>query len=147
LSGMDGLSLQAQMQAKGISLPVIMMTAFGDVATARAALKGGAVDFLEKPIDVELLHKAVNEALDRDRADCIREFEKKELQSRLEALTEREKQILNLVVEGKHNREIAAALDISPRTVEVHKSRIMEKCRVPRLADLLRIVLKSGLIQ
>lgn len=147
LSGMDGLTLQARMQETGINLPVIVMTAYGDVATARAALKGGAVDFLEKPIDVELMHKAVNDALDRDRASRVQELEKNELQSRLAALTEREKQVLNLVVEGKHNREIAAALDISPRTVEVHKARIMEKCRVPRLADLLRILLKSGLLR
>jgi RNA polymerase sigma factor (sigma-70 family) len=146
LSGMDGLSLQAQLEAKGINLPVIIMTAYGDVATARTALKGGAVDFLEKPIDVELLYKAVNDALDRDRTSRILESEKTELESRLSLLTEREKQVLNLVVDGKHNREIAAALGISPRTVEVHKARIMEKCRVPRLTDLLRIVLKNSLL-
>src|SRR3954447_19775656 len=72
LSGMDGLSLQACLGEKDISLPVIVMTAYGDVATARSALKGGAVDFLEKPVDVELLYKAVNDALDRDRASRIR---------------------------------------------------------------------------
>jgi RNA polymerase sigma factor (sigma-70 family) len=147
LSGMDGLTLQARLVEKSISLPIIVMTAYGDVATARAALKGGAVDFLEKPIDVELLYKAVNEALDRDRTSRIRESEKMELESRLSLLSEREKQVLNLVIDGKHNREIAAALGISPRTVEVHKARIMEKCRVPRLTDLLRIVLKNNLLQ
>jgi RNA polymerase sigma factor (sigma-70 family) len=146
LSGMDGLSLQACLGEKDISLPVIVMTAYGDVATARSALKGGAVDFLEKPVDVELLYKAVNDALDRDRASRIRESEKIELEARLSLLSEREKQILGLVVDGKHNREIAAALGISPRTVEVHKARIMEKCRVPRLTDLLRIVLKNSLL-
>lgn len=147
LSGMDGLSLQARLEEQGIGLPVIVMTAYGDVATARAALKGGAVDFLEKPIDVELLHKAVNEALDRDRASHAQELERAELQSRLALLTGREKQVLNLVVEGRHNREIAAELGISPRTVEVHKARIMEKCRMPRLTDLLRIVLKNDLLK
>jgi RNA polymerase sigma factor (sigma-70 family) len=147
LGGMDGLSLQSKMHERGINLPVIVMTAYGDVATARAALKGGAVDFLEKPIDVELLHKTVNDALDRDRAIRVQELEKRELESHLASLTEREKQVLNLVVDGKHNREIAAALGISPRTVEVHKARIMEKCRVPRLTDLLRIVLKNSLLQ
>jgi RNA polymerase sigma factor (sigma-70 family) len=69
-----------------------------------------------------------------------------ELEARLSLLSEREKQVLNLVVNGKHNREIAAALGISPRTVEVHKARIMEKCHVPRLTDLLRIVLKNSLL-
>jgi RNA polymerase sigma factor (sigma-70 family) len=147
LGGMDGLSLQSQLENKGIDLPVIVMTAYGDVATARAALKGGAVDFLEKPIDVELLYKAVTEALDRDRASHIQEAERTELQTRLALLSEREHQVLNLMVEGKHNREIAAELGISPRTVEVHKARIMEKCRVPRLTDLLRIVLKNSLLQ
>jgi RNA polymerase sigma factor (sigma-70 family) len=147
LGGMDGLSLQSRLQEKGINLPVIVMTAYGDVATARAALKGGAIDFLEKPIDVELLYKAVHEALDRDRMSRIREIEKTELQAHLALLSEREKQVLNLMVEGRHNREIAAALGISPRTVEVHKARIMEKCRVPRLTDLLRIVLKNSLLQ
>ncbi|HEX5056867.1 MAG TPA: response regulator [Gammaproteobacteria bacterium] len=147
LSGMDGLALQARLVEKNIGLPVIVMTAYGDVATARAALKGGAVDFLEKPIDVELLYKAVHEAFDRDRSSRIRESEKIELEARLSFLSEREKQVLTLVVDGKHNREIAAALGISPRTVEVHKARIMEKCRVPRLTDLLRIVLKNSLLQ
>lgn len=146
LSGMDGLSLQARLAEKGANLPVIVMTAYGDVATARAALKGGAVDFLEKPVDVELLYKAVHEAFDRDRASRIRESEKTELETRLSLLSEREKQVLNLVVDGRHNREIAVALGISPRTVEVHKARIMEKCGVPRLTDLLRIVLKNSLL-
>ena len=146
LGGMDGLSLQSELHVKGINLPVIVMTAYGDVATARVALKGGAIDFLEKPIDVELLYKAVHEALDRDRTSRIRELEKTELQAHLALLSEREKQVLSLMVEGKHNREIAAALGISPRTVEVHKARIMEKCRVPRLTDLLRIVLKNSLL-
>jgi FixJ family two-component response regulator len=146
LSGIDGLSLQARLEERGIGLPVIVMTAYGDVATARTALKGGAVDFLEKPIDVELLYKAVHEAFDRDRGSRIRETERNELQAHLSLLSEREKQVLKLVVEGKHNREIAAALGISPRTVEVHKARIMEKCQVPRLTDLLRIVLKNSLL-
>lgn len=143
MTGMDGLTLQARLRENGVALPVIVMTAYGDVATARTALKGGAIDFLEKPIDVELLHKAVSEALARDRVLREENLESADVQERVARLTERERQVLERVVGGKHNREIAAELDISPRTVEVYKARIMEKCQVRRLPDLIRLVLKS----
>lgn len=143
MSGMDGLRLQAHLREMAVALPVIVMTAYGDVATARTALKGGAVDFLEKPVDADLLHRAIVEALEKDRQERRASLDHAHLKNRLARLTERERQVLERVVEGRHNREIAEEFGISPRTVEVHKARLMEKCQVERLPDLIRLVLKA----
>jgi RNA polymerase sigma factor (sigma-70 family) len=143
MGGMDGLELQRQLTDRGISLPIIFITAHGDAAKARTALKAGAVDFLEKPLDDEALLGAVGEALDREvrtrNASQIRET----LAARLGRLTSRERQVLDRVVEGRHNREIAAQLEISPRTVEVYKARMMEKMQARTLPDLIRSVLTA----
>lgn len=144
MGGMDGLSLQQELAARGISIPIIVMTAYGDVATTRAALKAGAVDFLEKPIDPDSLLKAVEEAVAKDRRQRENAGERDALKARIAALTVREKEVLERVVAGRHNREIAEELAISPRTVEVYKSRIMEKCQVRRFPELVRLVLRSS---
>lgn len=143
MTGMDGLTLQGTLKEKGIALPIIVITAYGDIATARNALKGGAVDFIEKPVDVDLLTLAITEALALERRQREDSASKEGLQERLSRLTEREREVLELVVLGRHNREIAAQLGISPRTVEVYKARIMEKCQVQRFPELVRMVLKS----
>ncbi|MBI2379565.1 MAG: response regulator transcription factor [Gammaproteobacteria bacterium] len=143
MAGMDGLSLQQELSLRGPHLPVIVMTAYGDVATTRAALKAGAVDFLEKPIDPDSLLKAVEEAVAKDFRQRESAAEREALQTRIAQLTAREKEVLERVVAGRHNREIAEELAISPRTVEVYKSRIMEKCQVRRFPDLVRLVLRS----
>lgn len=138
LTGMDGLALQRDLARRGSTLPLIFITGHGDVAKAREALKAGAVDFLEKPLDDQALIAAVDEALDiavRERnAGAARDT----LAARLERLTGRERQVLEMVVEGCHNREIAAQLEISPRTVEVYKARMMEKMQARTLSELLR---------
>jgi len=138
---MDGLEVQAELAAREIKVPIIMLTAHGDVATARAALKAGAFDFLEKPIDDALLRTTIDAALARDRETRNRADQQTVLQARLARLTPREREVLELVVHGRHNREIAAQLSISPRTVEVHKARVMDKLQVDRLPDLIRIAL------
>jgi FixJ family two-component response regulator len=143
MPGMSGLELQADLARRGSALPVIIVTAHGDVATTRSALKGGAVDFIEKPIDDEALVAAIAAAFDRDARGRERAQAAAGAAERLARLTGREREVLALVAEGRHNREIALALGISPRTVEVYKARMMEKLQVRRVPDLIRLVLEN----
>lgn len=141
MSGMSGLALQAELERRGITLPVIIITAHGDTASTRAAFKGGAIDFIEKPIDNVLLLAAIETAVDRDRKQRRAYDQRAEIAAQLDRLTPREREVLDLVVDGQHNREIAAKLDISPRTVEVYKARMMEKLQVRRSSELIRLIL------
>lgn len=141
MPGKSGLELQSELGVRGIALPLIIITAHGDVAAARTSLKAGAVDFLEKPLDSAQLIAAVQGALQRE-AECLRAADAAARTERLLArLTDREHEVLDLVIAGRHNREIAAALGISVRTVEAHKARVMAKLGVERLPDLLRLAL------
>jgi len=137
MPGMTGLELQAALRERRLDVPVVVLTAHGDVATARAALKNGALDFLEKPIDdvmlLEVLHNALRVDHERRAAATARSSSHR----RMERPTERE--ILSLFAARHQNREIATQLGISPRTVEVHKARIMEKLECRSLADLIRM--------
>jgi FixJ family two-component response regulator len=140
MPGMSGLELQAELRARGIDLPVIMITGFADVAVVTRALKGGAFDFIEKPFSNQHLLETVAKALavDQERQSLLTacaEFER-----RLATLTAREREILQAVVAGKSNKVIAADNGLSQRTVEVHRERIMEKLRVAGVADLVRTV-------
>lgn len=141
MAGMDGLALQHELAERGSVLPIVFITAHGDAAKARTALKAGAVDFLEKPLDDQALVAAIGEALDREARERGASQARADLLARLARLTGRERQVLDMVVEGRHNREIAAQLDISPRTVEVYKARMMEKMQARTLPDLIRSVL------
>jgi RNA polymerase sigma factor (sigma-70 family) len=143
MPGMSGLELQAELARRGLRVPVIVVTAHGDVATTRTALKEGAVDFIEKPIDDEALLVAVEAALERDARDRAQASMASGISDRMARLTGREREVLTLVADGRHNREIAAELGISPRTVEVYKSRLMEKLQVRRVPELVRLVLES----
>lgn len=139
MPGMSGLELQAALRARDIEVPVVVLTAHGDVATARAALKNGAFDFLEKPIDDGMLLEVLRNAIrvDRERREAL--ASRSRADARLERLTPREREILQLIVAGYPNREIGAQLGISPRTVEVHKARVMEKLDCKSLAELLTV--------
>ncbi|TLZ30434.1 MAG: response regulator transcription factor [Gammaproteobacteria bacterium] len=139
MPGMTGLELQAALRERRLDLPVVVLTAHGDVATARAALKNGAFDFLEKPIDDATLLDVLHNALRVDRERRAAATARSSSDRRMERLTERERQILSLLAAGHQNREIATQLGISPRTVEVHKARIMEKLACRSLADLIRM--------
>jgi RNA polymerase sigma factor (sigma-70 family) len=144
MPGKSGLELQLAMAELGITLPVVMITAHGDVSAARAAFKSGAVDFLEKPLDMKQLKHAVKTALERDRVEREQARKSAEANRQLARLTDREKEVLERVVAGRHNREIAAELGISPRTVEAHKRRLMAKLGVERIPDLVRLVAGTG---
>jgi RNA polymerase sigma factor (sigma-70 family) len=144
MPGMTGLELQAALAERHIDVPLVVLTAHGDVATARAALKNGAFDFLEKPVDDDLLVEVLRNALRVDRERRTASSSRSAADTRLERLTAREREILALLAAGHQNREIAAQLSISPRTVEVHKARIMEKLQCHSLAELIRMSRAAG---
>ncbi|MBK7767922.1 MAG: response regulator transcription factor [Sulfuritalea sp.] len=143
MPGMDGLTLQKRLLETGCKMPVIVMTGHGDVESAREAFLSQAVDFLEKPIDQAKLMSAIEQGFARQAAVRDLESHRTEFDHLLERLTPREKEVMDLVVAGRHNREIAEALGISPRTVEVHKARMTTKLRVENVPDLVRMSLGS----
>jgi len=127
MPGMTGLELQAALAARHIEVTLVVLTAHGDVSTARAALPNAAFDFLEKPVDDAQLVEVLPNALRADRGRRASSTSRSAADARLARLTAREREILALLAAGHLNREIATQLEISPRTVEVHKARIMEK--------------------
>jgi FixJ family two-component response regulator len=139
MPGMTGLELQTVLRGRAVELPVVVLTAHGDVATARAALKNGAFDFLEKPVDDAMLLQVLRNALRADHQRRSALAARGSADARLERLTAREREILTFIAAGHPNREIALRLDISARTVEVHKARIMEKLDCHSLAELIRL--------
>lgn len=141
MPGMDGLSLQKKLLELGCELPVVIMTGHGDVDSAREAFRAMAVDFLEKPLDEARLLAAIAEAFSRQRQAAEVALSRDEMQRRLDGLTPREREVMARVVAGRHNREIAVELAISPRTVEVHKARMMDKLGVGSVAELVRLSL------
>ena len=138
LPGMSGLDLQKELARRGYSLPVIFITAHGDIRMAVAAVKGGAVDFLEKPIDDALLVESLRQAFLRDGAERNTRGRAHELAIRLQRLTLREKEVMALVIEGFSNAAIGDRLGISPRTVEHYRASVMEKMQARNLSDLVR---------
>ncbi len=140
---MSGLELQAALVERGIGLPLIIITAHGDVAATRQALKSGALDLIEKPIDDAELLEAIRAAWKQDAERRQAAREATQFRALLDRLTPREREVLDRVVAGQHNREIAQALGISARTVEVHKARFMEKLRVERIPDLMRAMISA----
>jgi two-component system, LuxR family, response regulator FixJ len=144
MPGMSGLELQERLTENGYHIPVIVLTGFGDVPAAVRALKGGAVDFVEKPFNPQALLDLVQQALVRDtelREQAAREAD---LAERMALLTPREREIMALVVAGKANKVIAIDLSISERTVELHRGRIMKKMQARSVAELMRSVLPPG---
>ena len=144
MPGMNGLELQRELQERGCALPVVVISGHGDVSSAREAFRADAIDFLEKPLDEAKLILAIDEAFRRQSASLGTRQQQQEFSRRLEELTPREHEVMELVIAGRHNREIAAALDISPRTVEVHKARMMAKLGADNVPQLVRICLESG---
>lgn len=139
---MDGLQLQDELHRRNLGLPVIIITGHGDVPLAVRAMRAGAIDFLEKPFREEVLLDSIRKGMRLWNAHRNGGVDRN-ISTRLEALTIREKEVLQLVVEGKTTKEIARILEISPRTVDIHRAHVMEKMRADNLADLVRMVLSA----
>jgi RNA polymerase sigma factor (sigma-70 family) len=139
MPGMDGLTLQKKLAELDCHLPVIVITGHGDVNLARQAFKANASDFLEKPFDDAKLINAIEEAFLKEETALKDRRHRDTASQMLNELTPREREVMALVVTGKHNRDIAPSLGISVRTVEVHKARLMTKLGVDNVADLVRI--------
>lgn len=138
---MDGLALQRELVARQCCMPIIIITGHGDVSSAREAFRAQAIDFLEKPLDQERLIHAIEEGF-KVQTNRREEVENRtRLSSRLAELTPREREVMELVVAGDHNRHIAAKLGISVRTVEVHKSRMMTKLGTSSISQLVHLSL------
>jgi len=141
---MDGLELQRRLRANKIELPVIVITGHGDVALAVEAMKAGAIDFIEKPFDDEVLLAAIRSALARHDDQQQRESRIVEVRGRLMLLSDREREVLEGLVAGKPNKIIAYDLGISARTVEVYRANVMTKMQADSLSELVRMALLDG---
>lgn len=145
MPGMDGLAVQNALNQRGINMPVIILTGHGDVPVAVEAMKGGAIEFLEKPYEKKALVSAIENAfalLDNQSADDKRSVEAK---AKLTSLTPREMEVLERLVDGLTNKGVAQALSISPRTVEIHRAHMMEKLQADSLSSALRIAFLAGI--
>jgi RNA polymerase sigma factor (sigma-70 family) len=145
MPGIGGLELQSILQQRNIQLPVVVLTAHGDVLNTRMALKNGAVDFLEKPVDDDVLVDVLQNAIRIDAERHQSQTEQRHIAARIERLTPRERDVLELLAQGSQHREIAERLLISPRTVEVYKARMMEKLQCRTLADVIRVAAAADL--
>lgn len=145
MPGMDGLSVQAELNARRINLPVILLTGHGDIPGAVRAMKAGAVDFLEKPFDREKLLAAIDMAFAWLEDSSVRNQAQKTALNALSALSEREREVLEGLACGYPNKTIAFDLGISARTVEVHRANLMVKLGVSNFADALRVAFAAGM--
>ena len=139
LPGVSGLEFQEQLAKANLSIPIIFITAHGDVPMTSRAMKAGAIEFLMKPFQKEDLLAAVHHGLDRDRIRREEQAEVSILQSRVEQLTSREREVMDLVVTGLINKQIGAQFGLSEVTVKIHRSRVMQKMEAASLADLVRM--------
>ena len=144
LPEMSGLDLQERLVEKNFILPVIMITGYADVKTAVKAMKTRVFDFLEKPFDDTEIITAVRSAMEYGEDARSRHQWREQHVRHMQRLTGREHQVFELLAEGRTNKEIARRLDISPRTVEIHRARVMEKLEVRTLAELIRLALDNG---
>lgn len=145
MPGMSGMDLIGQMAARGVKLPVIVVTGHADVPLAVRAMKAGAVDLLEKPFKADDLLGAIRRALARAPAQAPAEGEIEEVRSRLATLSARETDVLDRLVRGQPNKVIAYEMGISPRTVEVHRANVMKKTQAANLSELIRMFLNVDL--
>jgi two-component system, LuxR family, response regulator FixJ len=146
MPGMSGVDLLRELKARGSPMPVIVITGHGDIQLAVEAMKVGAVDFLEKPFDDEVLFAAVKAAFGRLEKDSQRDAERMELNKRIATLSVREREVLDGLVAGKPNKIIAFDLGISPRTVEIYRAHVMTKMNAGSLSELVRMALLAGVL-
>ncbi|MDZ4139446.1 MAG: response regulator transcription factor [Erythrobacter sp.] len=144
MPGLDGLQVQAALRARGIAMPVVVLTGHGDVAIAVQAMKAGAIDFIEKPFEKAVLLDAITRGFWRINDADSKAVEEANAQVRLALLTPREREILDGLAQGYPNKTIAYDLGISSRTVEVHRASLMQKLSAHSLSDVLRIAFAAG---
>lgn len=147
MPGMSGMQLQERLAEIDNDMPVIFITGHGDVPMAVTAMREGAVDFLQKPFSEDLLLQRVQEALAAHRRRCRDNRERRDILARYRELTEREREVMDYLLRGSANKLIASELDISPRTVELHRARVLAKMQVRTLTDLLRLAETAGLTE
>jgi RNA polymerase sigma factor (sigma-70 family) len=145
MPGIDGLQLQRELIDSNHEIPLIFITGHGDIPSSVKAMKAGAVDFFSKPFNDEDLLQAIREAIQRDHRARSERAERVSLADRLATLTPREREVLDLVVRGMLNKQIAAALGASEKTIKIHRGRVMEKMRVRSVADLVSAADKIGI--
>jgi FixJ family two-component response regulator len=145
LPGLSGLDLQKRMSEVGLEIPIVFLTGHGNIPASVKAMKAGAVEFLTKPFDEEELLQAIQEAIQRDRRTRQRHAELRELRDRYESLTTREQQVMQQVVSGLLNKQIAAELNITEFTVKIHRGHVRRKMRADSLADLVRMADHLGI--
>ena len=146
MPSMSGLELQGELLKREIFIPIIFISGHAGIPDSAKAFRAGAVDFLEKPFDNEILLERIDEAIKKDIAIREQFIEHREIQNRLDHLTLREQEVLSLIVRGHSNKEIARILDISNRTVEAHRASIMEKMQVKSLAELMVLATHSEML-
>jgi FixJ family two-component response regulator len=140
MPGLSGMDLQRELAQSGINIPIIFITAHGDIPTTVRAMKAGAVEFLTKPFRGRSLVDAVQAALERDRSAHKERSETRELRERYEQLTPREREVMPLIVSGMLNKQVAGELATTERTIKFHRAHIMQKMKAQSLADLVRMV-------
>lgn len=138
---MNGHELQDELLNRGISIPIIFISGHADISDSAKAFRAGAIDFLEKPFDNEVLLERINEAIQKDVAFREEFIKKRRIQDRIDHLTTREKEVLGLIVKSHSNKESAKILNISNRTVDVHRASIMEKMQAENVAELITMVM------
>jgi two-component system, LuxR family, response regulator FixJ len=143
---MSGLDLLRRLREMKIEVPVIVVTGHGDVPLAVEAMKFGAIDFLEKPFDDEVLLTSVRSALQRQQGEAKRHAERADIDGKIAALSNRERDVLGGLVAGRANKQIAYDLGISPRTVEIYRANLMDKMQAASLSDLVRMALIAGIL-
>lgn len=141
MDGMSGLELQKQLKARGMALPIIFITGHGNVQNSVSAMKEGATDFIEKPFENEALLESIHKAQREEDILKQQRFQKSRLLEKYQDLTSREKEVMEYVVEGVSNKQLAVLLDVSNRTIEVHRSRVMKKMGATSLPELVRMSL------
>lgn len=139
MPGISGPELQSRMRETGVSLPIVFLTGHGDVPTSVQAMKRGAADFLLKPVDSEQLLRTVAQAVERHAAGLARQRDRQHIRECLAQLTTREREVLESVIRGLRNKQIAADLGIAEKTVKVHRGRVMQKMRVRSVAELVHL--------
>jgi len=145
LPGLSGLDLQKRMAEGGLEIPIVFLTGHGDIPASVQAMKAGAVEFLTKPVDEQKLFQAIQEAIERDRHSRQRHAELHEVRERYQSLTGREQEVMQQVVSGLLNKQIAGELNITEVTVKFHRGHIMRKMRADSLADLVRMAESLGI--